>query len=105
MFASSFNAGLPADLLPKARETEIVSPLALAAGADAEATRQMIFLGGPLAEDTHLVPGQRGDLLGKPVTLQADQLGYEAGAVGFVIAFDETAVPGMTVLNVLRKLP
>lgn len=87
-----------------ARETEIVSALALKGGASAEASRQIAFLGGVLAIDLHLVGGLRIDLLGRPVALVNDRLGYAAGPTVFVLGVAEAADTEQTTLTVLRKL-
>ncbi|HEX8224463.1 MAG TPA: hypothetical protein VF605_11665 [Allosphingosinicella sp.] len=103
-FASADDAGVAAKFGALGRSTEIQSPLALLAGATAEAARQVAFLAGPLVVDTHLVDGLRADLLGQPVTIQADRLGYDAGVVVFVIGVEELAAVDQTTLTVLRKL-
>ena len=87
-----------------AREVTAMSPLALKTGADAEAARQVAFLGGPLVIDTHLVPGARVDLIGQCVTIVADRLDYQAGVAVFVIGAAEADKTDQTVLTVLRKL-
>jgi DNA-binding transcriptional regulator LsrR (DeoR family) len=87
-----------------ARETSVMSPLALTAGAAAEAARQVAFLSGPLVVDTHLVKGLRSDLIGQPVTITTARLGYDAGLVVFVIGVAERDETDQTVLTVLRKL-
>lgn len=87
-----------------ALETRIMSPIALAADAAAEAARQRTFLAGPLAIETHDVPGLRIDLLGRPVTIIADRLGYDAGLTVFVIGVDEREGIERTILTVLRRL-
>jgi hypothetical protein len=114
-FASADNAGVAAAFGALGRTTEIRGPLALAAGADAEAVRQVAFLGGPLVEDVAVVSGLRRDLLGKCITLRADppegqaanaarQLGYELGQPVFVIGYQEHDKAELTTLFVLRKL-
>lgn len=104
LFEAATDAGVAAAFGADALETEIVSPLALAAAASTEAARQQAFMEGPLAEELHDVPGQRIDLLGRPVTIISDRLGYEAGLTVFVIGADEASRPGRTLLNVLRRL-
>ena len=85
-------------------DTRISSPLAVKADAEAEAVRQFQFMAGPSAIETLRVDGQRGDLIGRVVTLTAPKGGYAAGLNVFVIGFDETASPGGTILTVLRRL-
>lgn len=104
LFASADDAQVAAIWAAVARVTEVTSPLALKADADAEAARQAAFLGGPLAIDDHLVDGQRADLLGKAVTITSARLGYGAGASVFVIVVAEADDQNLTTLTVLRKL-
>jgi hypothetical protein len=87
-----------------ARSTDITSPLALKADAEAEAARQVAFLGGPLAIDEVLVPGSRADLWCKPVTIRIDRLGYEDGRTVFVFGVAESDDVDTTTLTVLRRL-
>lgn len=86
----------------RARETEIISALALKAGATAEAARQFAFLKGPNVIDRHVVPGQRRDLIGRVVTLRHASLGYAAGVDCFVLQYEEGEA--VTTLTVLRPL-
>ena len=96
-------AVLPAGLQASAIDSEIISPLATKAAAEAEAARQIAVLGGVLVEDRHVVAGARRDLIGKCITLQGDQLGYDAGVAVFVIDADEQE-DNLTALHVLRRL-
>lgn len=104
LFASATDAGVGAAWGADASETEIVSPLALEADAAAEATRQQAFLEGPLVVEVHDVPGLRSDLFGRPVTIVANRLGYDAGVVVFVIGVEEQERVERTRLTVLRRL-
>lgn len=88
----------------RAQTTERLSPLALKADADAEATRQIAFLGGPLVEDEHLVLGAWSDKLGQVVTITGDRLGYAAGVDCFVIGVQDDRAAGTSRLSVLRRL-
>src|SRR3954469_9006903 len=89
LWAAATDATLAANWGVDALETELVSCLALAAGAAAEQARQAAFLGGPLAIETADVKGLRSDLVGKPLTITCDRLGYDAGLTVFVIAAQE----------------
>jgi hypothetical protein len=116
LFASVSDAPTAATWGALARETEIRSPLALAAGAEAEAARQLAFLKGPLVEDELVVDGLRGaELLGRAWTVTMHppegaapaatrQLGYEVGVSVFVIAYQEQEDADLTTLFVLRTL-
>lgn len=97
------NATLPAGLQPMATDSEIITPFAASASADAELTRQAGLFDGALAQDTAIVSGRRSDLAGKCVTLTADLLNYNAGADVLVIQAAEQD-DGTTLLTVLRKL-
>lgn len=85
----------------KALASSIMSPIAYKADADTEVARQAQFLAGPLVRDITLVPGQRSDLLFQVVTIYADRLGYEGGAVVFVIGVAEQT--NGTLLTVLKR--
>lgn len=85
-------------------ETTIISCIALEEDAEAEAARQQPFLEGPLAIEKVDVPGLRADLAGRPITVTAPHLGYDAGLVVFVIGVEESKDVERTVLTVLRRL-
>lgn len=104
LYSTSVVAGAAASWGNKAVTTTVISPLVSKADADAECARQAAFLSGVRAQDTAVVKGQRRDLIGKAITLNGDRLGYEAGAIVFVIAADETAIVGCTVLKVIKRL-
>lgn len=88
----------------RAVESEIISPLAMRVNAIAEATRQAAFLTGPNCKDRVVILGRRRDLLGKPVTLVGDRLGYEgAGAIAFVVGAQEND-NGTTSITVIKRL-
>lgn len=86
----------------RAVDSEIISPLATVAGANAEAARQIAVLEGPLVEDQVLVPGRRKDLIGKVINLQGETLDYVGGKLAFVLGFEEG--DATTLLSVIRKL-
>lgn len=105
LYVAASDADILARWGDRATDTEYLSPIAREADADAEAVRQLSFLGGPLAVDEHVVQGLRHDLLGKAVRLVGVGLGYESpGAVVFVIRVQESDSTDTTTLNVLRKL-
>ena len=87
-----------------AATSERVTTIALLADAEAEAIRQLAFLGGPLVQERHLVAGAHAGLLGQVVTLTIDQLGYDAGAEVFVIGAEDRLAAGVSWLTVLRRL-
>jgi hypothetical protein len=104
VYAAADDAAIAAIFGALARVTEVMSPLALAAGADAEAARQLAFLAGPLVLEVVVVKGLRIDLIGCPVTLTGDRLGYEASPSVFVLGVEEHDAVELTTLVVLRKL-
>lgn len=86
-------------------ETEIISPLALTADANAEVARQATFLVGPLAKDIVVIPGLRRDLHGKCILVQHARLGYgSGGAPVFVLGVKEDERTKMSTLTVLKKI-
>jgi hypothetical protein len=104
LFEAATDAGVAAAWGATAVEAEIISPLATSAAAATEAARQQAFWEGPMAVETHDVPGLRSDLLGLPVTIVADRLGYEGGLAVFVIGVEEAESVRRTQLTVLRRL-
>ena len=88
----------------RATITEIISSLAFEDDATAEAGRQLSFLEGPLAKDEHIVPGMQSNLIGTLVELSGPDLGYEAGAVVFVLGAVESENANTTQLTVLYRL-
>jgi len=104
LFAAAEDAAIAGLWGGLARETEIRSTLALKPGAEAEAARQVAFLGGVLVIDTHLVSGLRLYLLGRPVAIVGNRLGYEAGPTVFVLGVEEARDTDQSTLTVLRKL-
>jgi len=103
-FVTTIISGATATWGDRAVGTSIMSPIALKADAQTEATAQAQFLAGPLARDRHIVQGLRKDLIGKLITLNGDRLGYEAGALAFVIGAAEMDGVRLTTLTVLKRL-
>lgn len=104
IYASATDTAIETKWGARARSTDVGSPLATKAGAEAEAARQLAFLGGPLVIDDHVVAGLRADLIGQPVTLTINRLGYDAGVVVFVIGAAESDQVEQTTLTVVRRL-
>lgn len=104
IYAEATDAAIEVLWAELARVTEAMSPLALQADAEAEAARQVEFLGGPLVIDRHLVAGLKSYLIACPVTIKGDRLGYAGGVSVFVIGVAEQAGADHTQLTVLRKL-
>ena len=72
--------------------------------ANAEAARQIAFLGPARVIETLRVPRRRLDLIGKCVALTANWPGYEAGPVVFVLGAEEIDGEDGTKLKVIRRL-
>lgn len=105
LFVARSDATLAARWGTKAVESEGMTPLALRADVEAEADRQLEFLGGPLVRDTHLVKGLRRDLIGRVVTITGDRLGYTAaGKPCFVVGVEEIDGAEMSRLTVIASL-
>lgn len=103
MFSAATDAAAAARWGSAAAETEILSPLALVGGAEAEAARQLDFLRGPLAVEQLDVAGSGVELIGTVRTIVADALGYGGGLDVFVIGYADGDT-GRTTLTVLRRL-
>ncbi|MCX7284412.1 MAG: hypothetical protein NTX28_10265 [Novosphingobium sp.] len=87
-----------------AETSERVTTIATKADAEAEAARQLDFMGGPLVEDEHLLKGQWAGFLGRVITLTIDKLGYDAGIDVFVIGVEDDYAAGTSRVRVLRRL-
>lgn len=81
-----------------------VTTLAELADAEAEAARQLAFMGGPLVEDEHQMPGAWADCIGQVVTITTERLGYADGLDVFVIGAEDNRASGMSRVTVLRRL-
>lgn len=74
------------------------------ADAAAEAERQLAFLGGPLVEEEHILPGEWRGRIGQVWTITIDQLGYDAGIPVFIIDAADDRASGLSTVGVLRRL-
>lgn len=88
------------DALTTSRQTTIATK----ADALAEGARQIAFLGGPLAIEEHVLPGEWASSLGTVVTLTIGQIGYDAGIDVFVIGVEDSLSQGTSTLTVIRRL-
>lgn len=98
------DAALKARWGETAETSERVTTIAVKADAEAEADRQLAFMGGPLVEDEHLLIGQWAEYLGRVITLSIDRLGYDAGIDVFVVAVEDDRATGTSRVRVLRRL-
>jgi len=83
---------------------ERITTIALQADAQAEAARQLAFMGGPLVQDEHVLVGQWAAKLGQVITITGTKLGYEAGLDVFVIGVNDDRAKGTSTVTVLRRL-
>lgn len=88
--------------LTKERQTTIATK----ADAEAEAARQLAFMGGggPMAVDQHLLLGQWESCRGQVITLTGDQLDYDDGVDVFVLGVEDMRATGTSRVTVLRRL-
>lgn len=88
--------------LTRERQTTIAEK----ADAEAEADRQLAFMGagGPMAIDSHLLLGQWEPLRGQVITISCDRLGYEGGVDVFLLGAQDALASGTSIVTVLRRL-
>jgi hypothetical protein len=102
----STDAALSARWGATAQTTQRVTTIATKADAEAEAARQIAFLGGngPLVIEDHEVVGSWAAYLGQVITLTIDRLGYDAGLQVFLIGVQDKLSSGLSTLTVIRRL-
>lgn len=98
------DAALKARWGDKALTTSRMTTIATKADADAEAARQLAFLGPVAAIDVHLLKGSWRQYRGQVITLTNDRLGYQAGVDVFVLGADDELAKGLSRVTVLRRL-
>lgn len=98
------NSELAARWGDAALTTERMTTIASKADAEAEAVRQLSFLGPPAVIDEHLLAGEWAAYLGQVITLTGDQLGYELGVEVFVIGVEDDRAVGTSRVSVIRRL-
>lgn len=98
------DAALAARWGTSAVTSQRMTTIAGAADAEAEAARQLGFLGGPLVREKHLLVGKWAGRLGQVVTLTIAQLGYDAGVDVFVVGAEDQLSSGTAWVTVLRRL-
>lgn len=86
-----------------AHASSIGSILGGADDAAEEATRQIVFLGRPLAVETLRIAGHRHDLIGTARRIRADRAGYANAPSVLIIGAEEEAAQ-TTKLTVLRPM-
>ncbi|WP_337846261.1 hypothetical protein [Sphingomonas sp.] len=83
---------------------ERMTSIAFKGDAQAEADRQLAFLGGPLALDEHLLVGEWRHLRGQVITLTIDKLGYSGGVDVFLLSAEDDKASGLSRVTVIRRL-
>jgi len=86
--------------MAKERQTTI----ATREDAEAEAARQLAFMGGPLVIDSHLLRGRWAAFRGQVITITGKRLGYDAGVNVFVLGAEDALASGTSRVTVLRRL-
>ena len=84
--------------------TERMTCLSEAADTQAEAVRQLAFLGFASAIDEHLLTGRWAGFLGTVITVTIARLGYDAGVDVFVLGAQDDLSTGLSRVTVLRRL-
>lgn len=89
-------------VLTQERKTTI----ALKADAEAEAARQLAFMGagGPMVIDVHLLVGRWEPYRGQVITITGNRLDYDAGIDVFVLGAEDALASGTSRVTVLRRL-
>jgi hypothetical protein len=103
IYGQAENTDLRASWGEVSLESEVLSPIAAAADAAAEADRQLAFLGQPLAEEVIEIEGELAGLLGTCQRIICDRAGYADGPAVLVIGAEEQD-GGVTRLTVLRPM-
>lgn len=88
----------------RAQTTQRMTTIASKADAVLEAASQIAFMGGPLAIEEHLLPGEWASRLGQVITITIGRLGYDAGLNVFVIGAQDDRSAGTSLVTVIRRL-
>lgn len=86
--------------------TSRVTTIATKADAEAEAQRQIDFLGGtgPIVIEEHQLAGVWAPYQGQVITLAIDRLGYDDGLDVFLLGAQDNRATGLSTLTVARRL-
>lgn len=104
LWAVSEETALKARWGNKALTTSRMTTIASKADAEAEAARQLAFMGPVAAIDVHMLPGRWRQYRGQVITITADKLGYDAGVDVFVLGAEDEEANGLSRVTVLRRL-
>lgn len=99
----SVDAALHARWGVTAQTSERMTTIASKAEAEAEAARQIGFLGGPLFIDHATVPGEWSAYIGLVITVTIDKLGYDAGEDVFLIGAQDNRAAGTAEITIIRR--
>lgn len=88
----------------RALNTSRMTTIAQRSDAEAEAARQLAFMGPVAAIDVHMLPGRWRQYRGRVITITADKLGYDAGVDVFVLGAEDEEANGLSRVTVLRRL-
>lgn len=99
----SVDAALQARWGVTAQTSERMTTIATKADAEAEAARQIDFLGGPLFIDRATVAGEWSGYIGRVITLTIDKLGYDAGEDVFLIGAQDERAAGTSQITIIRR--
>lgn len=100
----SEDAALKARWGDGAQTGERITAIASKVDAQAEAARQLAFLGGPLAIEEHVMIGEWAGTLGQVITITGKGLGYDGGLAVFVIGVEDERETGTARVTVIRRL-
>jgi len=86
--------------------TSRVTTIAVKADAEAEAQRQIDFLGGtgPIVIEEHQLAGVWAPYQGQVITLTIDRLGYDDGLDVFLLGAQDNRATGLSTITVARRL-
>ena len=99
----SVDAALQARWGVTAQTSERMTTIALKSDAEAEALRQIGFLGGPLFIDSATVPGAWESHMGQVITVAIDKLGYDDGEDVFLIGAQDDLAVGTSEISIIRR--
>lgn len=104
LWALAEDAGAVLKWATTAATAERMTSIAFKADAEAEAGRQLAFMGGPLVIDVHSLKGEWRKYRGQVITITGDKLGYDAGVNVFVLGVTDSLATGLSSVTVLRRL-
>lgn len=104
LYKTAADAGIDGVWSDDAVKSERITALAGSADAAAEATRQQAFMGVPMAKEVHVMQGRFTPLIGRVITIQIAQLGYDAGLDVLLLGAQDNLSNNTSTVTVLRRL-